>query len=60
MSFVLDNSAAMCWLLADGKAAALTYAEQALDALSVAQVVVWSLRAGNHSLHFPACYQMTI
>lgn len=33
MSFVLDNSVAMCWLLANGKPADVAYAEAVLDAL---------------------------
>ncbi|THF61149.1 type II toxin-antitoxin system VapC family toxin [Pseudothauera nasutitermitis] len=50
MSFVLDNSVAMCWLLADGKPADVAYAEAVLDALRERQALVpslWALEAGN-------------
>ena len=50
MSFVLDNSVAMCWLLADGKPADVAYAETVLDALQERQALVpslWALEAGN-------------
>lgn len=50
MSFVLDNSVAMCWLLADGKPADVAYAESVLDALRASQAVVpslWALEAAN-------------
>ena len=43
MSFVLDNSVAMCWLLADGKPADVAYAEAVLDALREQQALVPSL-----------------
>jgi hypothetical protein len=39
MSFVLDNSVAMCWLLADGKPADVVYAETVLDALRERQAL---------------------
>ena len=32
MSFVLDNSVAMCWLLADAKRANVAYVETVLNA----------------------------
>ena len=50
MSFVLDNSVAMCWLLNDGRPAAVAYALRVLDALKTTQAVVpalWSLEAAN-------------
>ena len=50
MSFVLDNSVAMCWLLADGKPADVAYAGAVLDALRVQQALVpslWALEASN-------------
>lgn len=50
MSFVLDNSVAMCWLLNDGKPADVAYARKVLGALrSVAAVVpsLWALEAAN-------------
>ena len=50
MSFVLDNSVAMCWLLADGKPADVAYAEAVLDALREQQALVpslWALEASN-------------
>ena len=50
MSFVLDNSVAMCWLLANGKPADVTYSEAVLDALAVQQAMVpslWALEAAN-------------
>lgn len=50
MSFVLDNSVAMSWLLANGKPADVAYAEKVLDALSITQAVVpslWALEAAN-------------
>lgn len=50
MSFVLDNSVAMCWLLADGRPADVAYAESVLDALATQQAVVpslWALEAAN-------------
>ncbi len=49
-SFVLDNSVAMCWLLADGKPADVAYAEAVLDALREQQALVpslWALEASN-------------
>ncbi len=50
MSFVLDHSVAMCWLLADGKPADVAYAEAVLDALREQQALVpslWALEASN-------------
>ncbi len=50
MSFVLDNSVAMCWLLADGNPADVAYAEAVLDALREQQALVpslWALEASN-------------
>lgn len=50
MSFVLDNSVAMCWLLVDGKPADVAYAETVLDALRERQALVpslWALEACN-------------
>lgn len=50
MSFVLDNSVAMCWLLADGKPGDAAYVESVLDALRERQALVpslWALEACN-------------
>lgn len=50
MSFVLDNSVAMCWLLANGKPADTAYADTVLGALTTQQAVVpslWALEAAN-------------
>ncbi len=50
MSFVLDNSVAMCWLLADGKPADVRYSEAVLGALAAQQAWVpslWALEAAN-------------
>ena len=50
MSFVLDNSVAMCWLLADGKPAEVAYAEAVLGALVSTQALVpslWALEVAN-------------
>jgi predicted nucleic acid-binding protein len=50
MSFVLDNSVAMCWLLNDGRPAGITYALNVLDALKITPAVVpglWALEAAN-------------
>lgn len=50
MSFVLDNSVAMCWLLSDGRAAGVAYALKVLDALKTEVAVVpglWALEAAN-------------
>lgn len=50
MSFVLDNSVAMNWLLADGKPEDAAYAVAVLSALATAQAVVpslWALEAAN-------------
>lgn len=45
MSFVLDNSVAMCWLLNDGRPADVTYALKVLDTLKTTLAVVPSLFA---------------
>lgn len=50
MSFVLDNSVAMCWLLADGKPADVAYSETVLGALTGTQAIVpslWALEAAS-------------
>lgn len=50
MSFVLDNSVAMCWLLGDGRPADHAYALRVLQALKTktAQVPgLWALEAAN-------------
>jgi len=50
VSFVLDNSVAMCWLLADGKPADVVYSESVLDALATQRAVVpslWALEVAN-------------
>jgi len=50
VSFVLDNSVAMCWLLNDGRPADVSYALKVLDALKKSQAVVpalWALEAAN-------------
>ncbi len=50
MSFVLDNSVAMCWLLNDGRAADVAYALKVLDSLKDDIAVVpglWALEAAN-------------
>lgn len=50
MSFVLDNSVAMCWLLNDGRPADVTYALKVLDALKQTSATVpglWALEAAN-------------
>jgi predicted nucleic acid-binding protein len=50
MSFVLDNSVAMCWLLNDGRPADLAYALKVLDALKHTSATVpalWALEAAN-------------
>lgn len=50
MSFVLDNSVAMCWLLNDGRAADRSYALKVLDALHQSMAIVpglWALEAAN-------------
>ena len=50
MSFVLDNSVAMCWLLNDGRASNVSYALKVLDALQTDVAVVpglWALEAAN-------------
>lgn len=50
MSFVLDNSVAMCWLLDDGLPAHRSYALKVLDALQQTSAVVpglWALEAAN-------------
>lgn len=50
MSFVLDNSVAMCWLLNDGRPADIAYALNVLDALKQTSATVpgiWALEAAN-------------
>lgn len=50
MSFVLDNSVAMCWLLNDGRPAHIAYAEDVLKALLATTATVpglWALEAAN-------------
>lgn len=50
MSFVLGNSVAMCWLLADGKPGDVAYAEAVLGSLAGMQAVVpslWALEVAN-------------
>ena len=50
MSFVLDNSVAMCWLLNDGQADDLAYALDVLEALKQTFATVpglWALEAAN-------------
>ncbi|MCY7308379.1 MAG: type II toxin-antitoxin system VapC family toxin [Rhodoferax sp.] len=50
MSFVLDNSVAMCWLLNDGRTADVAYARMTLDALEQASArlpSLWALEAAN-------------
>lgn len=50
MSFVLDNSVAMSWLLANGKPEDVAYAEAVLEALRERQALVpslWALEACN-------------
>ncbi|MDP2821291.1 MAG: type II toxin-antitoxin system VapC family toxin [Sulfuritalea sp.] len=50
MSFVLDNSVAMCWLLNHGRPADVAYALKVLDALKQTAATVpglWALEAAN-------------
>jgi predicted nucleic acid-binding protein len=50
MSFVLDNSVAMCWLLNDGRPGDVAYALKVLDALKQTSAIVpglWALEAAN-------------
>jgi predicted nucleic acid-binding protein len=50
VSFILDNSVAMCWLLNDGRPADANYALKVLDALKANIAVVpnlWALEAAN-------------
>ena len=50
MSFVLDNSVAMCWLLNDSRPADAAYALEVLDALKQTSAMVpglWALEAAN-------------
>lgn len=50
MSFVLDNSVAMCWLLNDGRPADVAYATMILNALEGTSARVpglWALEAAN-------------
>ncbi len=50
MSFVLDNSVAMCWLLGNGRPADIAYSLKVLEALKKTSAVVpglWALEAAN-------------
>jgi len=50
MSFVLDNSVAMCWLLNDGRPGDAAYALKVLASLKHTQAIVpglWALEAAN-------------
>lgn len=50
MSFVLDNSVAMCWLLNDGRPADISYSLKVLESLASSMAVVpnlWTLEAAN-------------
>lgn len=50
MSFVLDNSVAMCWLLNDGRPGDAAYALKVLTSLKHTQAIVpglWGLEAAN-------------
>lgn len=50
MSFVLDNSVAMCWLLNDGRPGDVAYSLKVLECLKTTHAVVpslWSLEAAN-------------
>jgi predicted nucleic acid-binding protein len=50
VSFVLDNSVAMCWLLHDGRPADIAYSIKVLDSLAAQQAIVpglWALEAAN-------------
>lgn len=50
MSFVLDNSVAMLWLLPDSNPAGVATADKALSALKTSQALVpslWGLEAAN-------------
>jgi predicted nucleic acid-binding protein len=50
VSFVLDNSVAMCWLQNDGRPVDVAYALKVLDALKTTPAVVpnlWALEAAN-------------
>jgi predicted nucleic acid-binding protein len=50
MSFVLDNSVAMCWLLNDGRPSDVAYAAKVLESLKKTHAVVpalWALEAAN-------------
>jgi predicted nucleic acid-binding protein len=50
VSFVLDDSVAMCWLLNDGRPADVAYALKVLDALKQTSALVpgvWALEAAN-------------
>lgn len=50
MSFVLDNSVAMCWMLNDGRPADTAYALAVLDVLKQTYAMVpgiWALEAAN-------------
>jgi predicted nucleic acid-binding protein len=50
VSFVLDHSIAMCWLLNDGRPEDIAYALQVLDSLATTQArapALWPLEAAN-------------
>ncbi len=50
MSFVLDNSVVMCWLLPSAKATDIAYAASVLDSLKESQAFVpslWALEVAN-------------
>jgi len=50
VSFVLDNSVAMCWLLNDGRPGDVSYALRVLTSLKHARAIVpglWALEAAN-------------
>ena len=50
MSFVLDNSVTMCWLLNDGGADGIAYSAKVLDALRERRAIVpgiWGLEVAN-------------
>lgn len=52
MTFVLDASVTLCWLLADGKSAATAYAHKVLEALAREDThalvpMIWGLEVSN-------------
>ncbi len=57
MSFVLDNSVAMCWLLNDGRPGDVAYSLKVLECLKTTHAVVpslCSLEAANVLLRLKA------